>query len=297
MQLRRIKRMRLDNGYLKEKEIYFSRHQKLQHRLKWYYAHNPNAKIIVKAHCLAKKLTKFHFPVNFLEMFKWMFIDFLRGKHKKFSGIYAYIGLPGEGKTLSMVAHIERVKKEHTDILVATNFNYCDEDMAICHWLDIIKFANQARAKHKFCIVAMDEIHVTFDSADWQHFPPEMLSLISFNRKYNLQFICSSQIYDRVPKKIRDICNYIVICKNVMHSDRYFKNYYYEKNSYDVEFSGKIKKADFIRDYIADDWLYSRYDTKQLVDNLTSTIKEEKEKRQEAFELLFGSRCNEDASA
>lgn len=279
--------MRLDWQFLQEKAVYYNKHKKIRQRRQFlYHANRSGLRIRVRHLDFALQ----RLPLRgYLSWLRWCLIDFLRGKNGKFSGIYAYIGLPGEGKTLSMVAHIERVKEKDPDVRIATNFNYVSEDMRIEHWLDIIRFAADARREHKCCIVAMDEIHVTFDSADWQHFPAEMLSLISFNRKYNLQFICSSQIYERIPKKIRDICNYIVICKNVLDTDRMFKNYYYKKSDYDTMFDGKLKKADFVREYVASDWLYSRYDTKQLVENLTSSAKEEKDRRQEAFEILFSS--------
>lgn len=288
--------MNLDWEYLQEKEKYFAAHPRLQQRRRYLIQNsgNDHLALILRARKLARFLSRHKLP-KYLDFFKWIFIDFLRGKLKKFSGIYAFIGLPGEGKTLSMVAHIERVRLNYKNVLIATNFHYKNEQLQINHWLDIVKAASLAKKQRCPCIVAMDEIHITFDSADWQHFPSEMLSLLSFNRKYNLQFICSSQIYDRVPKKIRDICNYVVICKNVWNKDRLFKNYYYEKSNYDTVFDGKLKKADFIRDYIADDDLYSLYDTKELVDNLVDNAKSEKQKRQEAFNLLFGSSPEEES--
>lgn len=290
--------MRIDIEYLQEKAAFFETHPKASDRRKWLIQQNElnygNLKLYLKIRRLDKFLVRHKLP-KYLDVVKWVFIDFLRGKTARFSGIYSYVGLPGEGKTLSMVAHIERVKKQFgKDVLVATNFNYKGEDARIEHWLDIIKFATRAKKEGKRCIIAMDEIHITFDSADWQHFPAEMLSLISFNRKYNLQFICSSQDYDRVPKKIRRICEYVVICENVLKTDRYFKNYYYQKSSYDSVFDGQLKKADFIRDFVADDWLYSRYDTKQLVEKLTRSAQEEKDMKQQAFDILFNSHHDDD---
>ena len=135
----------------------------------------------------------------------------------------------------------------------------------------------------------MDEVHVTFDASDWKSFPPEMMQLLSFNRKYDLQFLCSAQRFERIPKKIVGIANYVVLCKNTLGLDRHFKNYYFDVNDYESSFSGKRKKAQFIRTYVASDWLYSRYDTKRQVDRMIADAEAEKDKRQEAFELLFGS--------
>ena len=86
----------------------------------------------------------------------------------------------------------------------------------------------------------MDEIHITFDSTDYKDFPAEMLSVLSFCRKYSMQFLCSAQIYERIPKKIRDIANFTVVCKNIGHLDRLFRDYYYEKNSYEKDIAGAL---------------------------------------------------------
>ncbi len=159
----------------------------------------------------------------------------------------------------------------------------------------MVKLADEARKQNRSCIIALDEIHVTFDSSNWQSFPPEMLALLSFNRKISLQFLCSSQIYERIPKKVRDIANYTIICKNVLGADRFFVNYYYQKDDYEAKFAGTKKKAAFIREFVASDELYSLYDTLEQIDNMKLKASEEKSKREEAFNILFGNNGEDDA--
>lgn len=268
----------------------------------WYRQHRPkyrrNLSKVARFRAVLNKRIDFLYgikvPFKILDFIRWVTIDILRLKPRKFWGIYCYVALPGEGKTLSMVAHMERAIKEvgKDNIFIATNFGYLKEDLSINHWIDIIHASNSARFLKVPCIVAIDEIHTTFDASDWKSFPSELLSLLSFNRKFSLQFICSSQIYDRIPRKVRDISNYTVLCKNTLGLDRHFKNYYFNTLNYEASFSGKRAKADFIRTYVASDYLYSLYDTLSQVDRMTSNAAMEKDKKQEAFKLLFG--CDED---
>lgn len=257
---------------------------------KWYKKHRNDFYKRVHKNYILKRIGNFELTPVWLDFIKWVIIDLLRdewSKHKKF-GIYQFVALPGEGKTLSMVAHIERDKKTYPNTKVYTNFNYKGQDGAINHWSDMIKYSKQCFKDGVPCILAMDEIHITFDSLDYRNFPAEMLSLISFNRKFGTQFLCSSQIYERIPKKIRDIANYTVLCKNVLKLDRMFIDYYFDTNDYEKGFEGQKRKCSFIRHFVASDELRSKYNTLQQVDRLVLAASAEKTKKQQAFDVLFG---------
>lgn len=258
-------------------------------RCRWYKKNLPDLYKRRQMLSFIRKVSRPELPL-YLDFLRWLFIDLLRGKTKRFWGIYQFVALPGEGKTMSMVAHMERARKEHGKLYIATNFGYIHQDMYIEHWTDIIKAAIYAHDKGFACIIAIDEIHVLFDSSDWRNFPAELLALLSFNRKYGLQFLCSSQIYERIPKKVRDIANYTVICKNVWDSDRLFRNYYFTKKDYDSLFSGQKAKAEFIREFVAGDDFYQLYDTLEQINKMTESAMKEKTRKQEAFDLLFGNK-------
>lgn len=281
---------------LEGKAAYFAKHKRLRSRKRWYRKYKKKLWFRMKLHSKIRHLAEMKIPFKLLSLVRWVIVDFLRAKPRKFWGIYQFVALPGEGKTLSMVAHMERIRKEigAENVMIATNFFYKHQDYAIGHWSDMIMVAKMAQKQKKACILAIDEIHTTFDASDWKSFPPEMLALLSFNRKYSTQFICSSQIYDRIPKKVRDISNYTVLCKNTLGLDRHFKNYYYNTLNYEEKFSGKRSKADFIRTYIADDYLYSLYDTLAQVDKMTADAQRESDAKQRAFDLLFGKQDTED---
>jgi len=233
----------------------------------------------------------------YLSFARWVYIDALRGKVKRKHGIYQFVALPGEGKTMSMVAHMERFRKECKDkgvnYVIATNFTYRYNDYFVSHWSDMCRIAKESYKNKISCLIALDEIHITFDSSDWKSFPAEILAMLSFNRKYGLQFLCSSQIYERIPKKIRDVANFTVICKNTLRLDRLFRCYYFEKSDYESVFEGKKKKAKFVKEFIADDNFYGLYNTLEQIDMMIENAGKEKDLKKQAFELLFEKSENE----
>ena len=276
----------------KEKILFGFTGKKRCRKLKRYYQSTVQYKARWKWVIFLRRFTSLKLPLwpSFL---RWIIIDFLRGKTKRKFGIFQFVALPGEGKTMSMVAHMERYRKEFEKqgkpCVIASNFTYKYNDFFINHWSEMVTISKDCYMKKIPCLIAIDEVHVTFDSADWKNFPPSILAMLSFNRKYGLEFICSSQIYERIPKKIRDIANYTVICKNIGHFDRLFRCYYFPKSDYEAQFEGKKKKAQYIKEYIADDNFYELYNTLEQVDIMTKKAQEEKSLQEKAFSILFGS--------
>lgn len=279
---------------LERKAVILSHYQgkKRLKRLKAYYKHSPKYKCRWKWIIFLRRFSKLKLPL-WLSFVRWIVIDFLRGKTKRKFGIYQFVALPGEGKTMSMVAHAERYRKEFLKqkkpFVIASNFSYIHNDYFINHWSDMVSIAKECYRRKIPCLIMVDEVHITFDSTDWKNFPAAILAMLSFNRKFNLEFLCSSQIYERIPKKIRDIANFTVICKNIGHFDRLFRCYYFPKLDYEAQFEGKKKKAKYIKEFIADDDFYKLYDTLEQVDMMTAKAQREKTLQEQAFQILFGT--------
>lgn len=291
----RHKKIRNKSDLYERKERYLgslSGRRRVRALKKW-YKKQPWYDVRVKLLLHIKRLAVKKLPL-YLSFVRWVYIDLLRGKKRRVFGIYQFVALPGEGKTMSMVAHMERYIKECVEkgqkYVIATNFKYQKNDYFIEHWTDMVRISHECYKNKIPCLVAIDEVHITFDSSDWKNFPAEILAMLSFNRKYGLQFLCSSQIYERIPKKIRDIANWTVICKNVGHFDRLFRCYYFPKSDYESQFEGKRKRAKLVKEFIADDKFYSLYDTLEQVEMMVDKSKKEEGLRQQAFDILFGSR-------
>ena len=208
--------------FLERKEELFKKinklpaHQQVKKKIKYYKKQRFYAKNKIRAWVdnLASKKIKF----IYFDFLRWVLVDWIRGRRGIQFGIYSFVALPGQGKTMSMVAHMERYRakmdKANKSYIIVTNFSYAHSDYIISDWLELVKISNDCYKKNLPLIVAWDEIHVTFDSSDWKDFPSELLAILSFVRKYGMEFLCSAQIYERIPKKIRDITNFYIQLQN-----------------------------------------------------------------------------------
>lgn len=257
--------------------------------IKWYRVNYDFKPAASRNWRIVRMLQKPRLP-KYANFVRWVMVDMVRGKSRGKWGCYLFVGDKGQGKTISMVAQIERSRKDDPELYIATNFYYKYQDAAINDWTDLIKIAVRCSRLHKKCLLAVDEIHVWWDSADPRAVPGPVFDLLSFIRKYNMQLLFSSQYYEYIPKKIRRQSKYTIICKNIGELDRLFLNYYYKTVNYDAEFSGKIKKADAVRSFVADDDFYKLYDTKRMIDRIETTTQQEKDKKKQAFDLLFGDK-------
>lgn len=204
---------------------------------------------------------------KYLNFFRWVLVDWIRGKQKKLFGVWLFCGLFGEGKTISAVSYALDKKKEMPDIHIYTNFNMPLQDGRITNWKEILDLPHRS-------IVILDEIQNTFSSSEWQKFPVQLLTKITQCRKKQLMVIGTAQVYSRVTKQIREVTQYVVQCSNIGGLDRYFKNHFFHSYLYDcylqaVSRGDKAKIQPFIRkSFIADDDLYSQYDTSEFVKNI-----------------------------
>lgn len=202
----------------------------------------------------------------FIDFLRWAIVDVLRGKQYPVWGIYMFVAKPGNGKTISMTEHIERVKKEHPDIKVYSNFAIKGQTGTIKCWQDIVNAPDNS-------IIAIDEIHMIFGSINYQDFPLEMLGEITQNRHCRKQFITSTQDYDLVNVNFKRVCNFIVLCKNFWGLDRLFINYYFDRGIYESKaFAANKNKAEFLRMFVASDDTYRRYDTLEKINHMVSEI-------------------------
>lgn len=144
-------------------------------------------------------------PNLFIKLF-WLvpkqFVDDLFNKPADFFGYQGMIifeGRQGTGKTISMVKFMKDMQYEYPQSKCTTNLCYTDEDKPLKNWTMLIDYKNG----HKGVIVAMDELQNWFSSNDSKNFPPEMLSVITQNRKNRRTILGTSQNFYLLAKAIR----------------------------------------------------------------------------------------------
>lgn len=117
----------------------------------------------------------------------------------KYQGMIVFEGRQGMGKTISMVKYMQDMQYQYPNALCTTNLSYTNENKPLKTWKMLINYKNG----FKGVIVAMDELQNWFSSNDSKNFPPEMLSVITQNRKNRRIILGTSQNFYLLSKAIR----------------------------------------------------------------------------------------------
>lgn len=117
----------------------------------------------------------------------------------KYQGLVIFEGRQGSGKTMSMVEFIMRMQQEYPLAKTTTNFGLVSQDKVLNSWEMLIDYKNGKQG----VIVGMDELQNWFSSNDSKNFPPEMLGIITQNRKNRRIILGTSQNFYLLAKAIR----------------------------------------------------------------------------------------------
>ena len=115
-------------------------------------------------------------------------------------GVRFICGEQGSGKTVFLTKYLLDLKKKYPKLKIQTNYNYKCEDSKISHWKDLIERSNGIYGY----VNVLDEVQNWFNSLASKNFPPEMMTEISQQRKQRKLFLCTSQVFGRVAKPIRE---------------------------------------------------------------------------------------------
>lgn len=130
----------------------------------------------------------------------------------RFQGLIIFEGRQGSGKTMSMVEFITRMREEYPLAKCTTNFGYVDQDKELKDWRMLMDYKNDIQG----VIVGMDELQNWFSSNDSKNFPPEMLSVITQNRKNRRIILGTSQNFYLLAKAIRSQATEVRRCTTLL---------------------------------------------------------------------------------
>lgn len=191
-------------------------------------------------------------------------------------GLLVFTGPQGAGKTLSAVKYVINLMNEYKKCLLVTNidikslpidnkrvFRFNNSD-------DLSKYNND-----KFGVIFLiDEIQLYFNSLDSKNIDPQVMVQISQQRKQRKHIVCTSQVFGRLAKPLREQFSNVIWCKS------YFKllqkNQLIDRDSMDTESStgtelkGKVKKSFWWFHHPND---YQLYDTFNIINNNFRDIK------------------------
>lgn len=117
-----------------------------------------------------------------------------------YQGVIIYTGRQGSGKTVAMVEQTLRMQHEFPSCKCISNLNYAYQDEELTDWRQLIEYKNG----HQGVIVQMDETQNWFSSNQSKNFPPELLEVITQNRKNRRVILGTSQCFNRLSKPLRE---------------------------------------------------------------------------------------------
>ncbi len=184
-----------------------------------------------------------------------------------------YVGLPGTGKTISMVEYLLRLRFRYPKIKIYTNFGFEYQDGEI---MDIHDFADIN--DENGVVFAVDELQLSFQARQFGTFPSEMIFVLTQNRKFKKHFVCTAQLFEHVEKTFRDLTNEVVQCKN--WGSRWFFQKAYTTLDYKTKYDPESQKLPFVSwrySFIATDTIRECYDSYRVVSGFKRDMKRDKD--------------------
>lgn len=129
----------------------------------------------------------------------------------KYQGMIIFEGRQGMGKTISLVEFMKRMQEEYPKAVCTTNLDYTYEDKALKDWRMLMSYKNGIQG----VIVSIDELQNWFSSNDSKNFPPEMLEVITQNRKNRRIILGTSQNFYLLAKAIRSQATEVRRCSTL----------------------------------------------------------------------------------
>ena len=227
--------------------------------------------------------------------FKWIKnkIDFNKAHpdYFKADGLTVFVGEQGSGKTLSAVNYVYQLMKKYPKALLVTNVwltDYPIDNVRVFPFNnadDLSKYKNGEYG----VIYLIDEIQLYFNSLESKNINPDVMVQFSQQRKQRKHIVCTSQVFGRMAKALREQFSAVVVCKNYFGMLQ--KNQLVNRDSLDqgengtsTELKGKVLKTVW---WIHHPEYYKRYDTYYTISR-TKFISNEK-KAGDIYDSRFSS--------
>lgn len=130
----------------------------------------------------------------------------------KYQGCVIFEGRQGNGKTISMIEFARRMQQEYPLAKCCSNIKYKNQDTKLTNWQMLMNYKNDIYG----VIVVMDELQNWFSSNDSKNFPPEMLTIITQNRKNRRIILGTSQNFYLLAKAIRSQATEVRRCTTLL---------------------------------------------------------------------------------
>jgi len=206
-------------------------------------------------------------PIDF---FKWKLYDIItraKPEQKELFGLRIFVGLPGQGKTMSLARKLSYLRQKYKNsIYIYTNFGWKWEDDPFTDWSMLLKKYD------KPVVFGFDEIQNDFQSRDFGTFPKPLITAITQFRKGNgIAIYGTTQVFTNIDVILRTQTFEVIQCSTKFGRLTFNKHYLPEDYELFMQTKGldnqlKIKPEKFIA-YIQTNRLRNQYDTKQFLES------------------------------
>lgn len=136
------------------------------------------------------------------------------------SGLMAFCGSQGSGKTLSSVLYLERLMSYYPQALVVTNLklnpDFFDPDRIISY--TGLKVLTDIDNGCYGVIYLLDEIQLEFNSLESKQMNMPIFEFVCQQRKARKHLIGTTQVFGRLAKPFREQFKYAISCKKLVGS-------------------------------------------------------------------------------
>lgn len=129
-----------------------------------------------------------------------------------YQGCIIFEGRQGAGKTIGMVEFAMRMQNEYPKAKCTTNLGYTQENIELEDWRMLLDYKNDIFG----VIVVIDELQNWFSSMDSKNFPPDMLEIITQNRKNRRILLGTAQNFYLLAKAIRSQATEVRRCTTLL---------------------------------------------------------------------------------
>ena len=181
-----------------------------------------------------------------------------------YQGCIVFCGRQGAGKTISAVEFIRHIHSEFPRSKVITNCDLVGQDLPLYDWTPLVSFKNDIYG----VIAFIDEMQNWFSSNQSKDFPPEMLQVITQNRKNRRIIIGTAQVFNRLSKPLREQTTEVRQCITLFGC----LTFVIRREPF-LDSEGNVEKMKYRGMYyfVHDDALRDSYDTYKVIDSLAKS--------------------------
>lgn len=188
-----------------------------------------------------------------------------------YRGIVIFTGRQGNGKTIALVNEILKMKKQFPLSKVITNLDVVGQDCELVHWKQLMTYNNGKQG----VICAIDETQNWFSSSQSKNFPPQMLEVVTQNRKNHRIILGTAQNFYLLAKAIRSQCTEIRSCFTILGCLTVVRR---QIPIVDNEGNVQELKRKGYYFFVHNNELRNAYDTYRVIESLSNSGFQEKDK-------------------